>query len=283
MKMIKSGVLCIVVLGLNAAQAASINWEGWKFDYSASDNSSGLVLSDVFYNEKQILGKASMPVMRVRYDNDICGPYADILSSGVLRAATQGAPEATCNNRALCERTFTRNGEKILEIGSNWQIGEYQIYQTYYFSEQGYIDARVYSRGLQCRINHSHHAHWMLDFDIEGSENDRIVLPDGSIPNREFNDLKSNSAFWTIEDSATGNSVTLTPSDDDGSPSSFARWDVAARAYRSSEVGRWRLGARGEIGENYLNNENINSADSVVWYVSHLPHAASEGSSIWHA
>ncbi len=283
MKLLRFGMLCTAVLGINAAHAASIDWNGWKFDYSTSDNSSGLVLTDVYYNDKQILAKASMPVMRVQYDNDVCGPYADILSSGVLRAATQGAPEAACNNKALCERTFTLNGENILEIGSNWQIGEYQIYQTYYFSDQGYVDARVYSRGLQCQINHSHHAHWMLDFDIEGSENDRIVLPDGSIPNREFNDLKSNSAFWTIEDSASGNSVTLTPSDDDGLANSFAQSDFAARAYRSSEVGRWQLGARGDIGEYYMNNENINSADNVVWYVSHLPHAASEGSSLWHA
>ena len=282
----KSLIKCFALVVLfvqSVAYAATVEWKGWKFDYSTSNDSSGLVLTDVNYNEKTILAKASMPVMRVRYDNDVCGPYADILSSSALRQASQGAPNSSCDNQATCQRTFTVNGEDMLEIGSNWQIGEYQIYQTYYFSEQGYIDARVYSRGLQCQTNHSHHAHWMFDFDVDGPENDRILLPDGSIPAVEFNARKADAAYWDIEDSVTNSSVRVVPSEDDGTASDFAQWDVAVRAYNSSEVGRWRLGARGEIGNNYMNNQSINSADSVFWYVSHLPHSASEGSSLWHA
>ncbi len=283
MKNIFKVLMLIVLASGSLTHAASVDWEGWKFDYSTSNNSSGLVLSDVTFNGKEVLDKASMPVMRVQYDNDVCGPYADIMSTGALRSATQGAPDNTCNNKATCERTFTINDENMLEVGSNWQIGEYQIYQTYYFSENGYIDARVYSRGLQCVVNHSHHAHWMFDFDIDGSANDRVVRADGTIPELEFNDRKSNSAFWRIEDSVTETSVTLTPSLDDGQISDFAQWDLAVRAYNASEVGRWRLGARGEIGNNYNNGQRVNSADSVVWYVSHLPHSASEGADIWHA
>jgi len=283
MRTLLKGTVFAILFISSVVHAATVEWEGWKFDYSTSNNSSGLVLSDVEYNDKKILGKASMPVMRVQYDNDVCGPYADIMSSGALRSASQGAPNNACDNKAICQRTFSVNGENMLEVGSNWQIGEYQIYQTYYFSEQGYFDARVYSRGLQCQTNHSHHAHWMLDFDIDGQENDQVVLPDGSIPEIEFNARKSDIAFLSIDDAVTNSSVRLVPSADDGVASDFAQWDMAVRAYRSDEVGRWRLGARGEIGRNYMNSQNIKSADSVVWYVSHLPHSANEGASLWHA
>ena len=264
-------------------QAQEISWQGWEFSYSTNNNSSGLVLSDVTRDNKKILAKVSMPVMRVEYDNDVCGPYADIMSIGARSNRYSTPNNLSCNTEGVCQRTFTRNGEEMLEIGSNWQIGEYQIYQTYYFSENGYFDARVYSRGLQCRTNHSHHAHWMFDFDIGDSDNDFVSRESGDPEQIEFNDLKSNSDFWTIGDSVSGDFVQVTPSSDDGTVDNFSAWDVAVRAYRSSEVGRWRLGARGEIGNNYLNNENVNGADVVFWYVSHLPHNANEGSSIWHA
>lgn len=266
------------------AIAADVEWEGWSFDYSTNSNSSGLVLKSVDYNNKRILDKVSMPVMRVEYDNDRCGPYADILSSSRLRAANSGAPNAACNNQSVCSRTFTQNGESMLEVGANWQIGEYQIYQTYYFSANGTMDSRVYSRGLQCQVNHRHHAHWMFDFDIGDRENDRILRGDNDPQLVEFNDLTSQTAFWTIEDTESGDKVRLIPSNDDGSPDNFSKWDAAGRSFKSTEVGRWSKGARGEIGNNWMSPaENIDGQDLVMWYVSHLPHASSEGSSIWHA
>lgn len=264
--------------------AADIEWEGWSFDYSTNSNSSGLVLTNVRYNGELILGRASMPVMRVEYENDICGPYADILSPSQLEPANSGAPNDVCDNQSVCRRSFTQDGERKFEIGSNWQIGEYQIYQTYYFSENGTIDSRVYSRGLQCVINHGHHAHWMFDFDIGDAENDRIARGDSNLQQTEFNDLRENTTYWTVEDPAYNTRVRLIPSDDDGEPNNFSRWDAAARKFNSGEVGRWRLGARGEIGDNYNSPaESIDGEDLVLWYVSHLPHAAAEGSSIWHA
>ena len=273
-------VLCLFFS--TTSLAADIDWEGWSFDWSTDDSSSGLVLTDVGFNGEKILAKASMPVMRVEYLDDVCGPYADILSPYNLRRASQGAPNSSCNNQSVCTREFTRAGERMLEVGSNWQIGEYQIYQTYYFSEQGYIDARVYSRGLQCQIDHSHHPHWMFDFDIGDSDNDTIFA-DGQQRINEFNDQKTATNQWIIRDKVTQSAVRLVPSADDGVPDNFSQWDVAGRAYQSVEVARWRHGARGEIGDLYSNGENLDGNDIVFWYVAHLSHSASEGSNIWHA
>jgi len=278
----------VIGLGLFAAMssvhAADVDWNGWSFDFNTNSDSSGLVLTDVHYNDKTILGRVSMPVMRVEYENDLCGPFADIFTSNTLTNPANGAQIAACNNQSVCRRTFTQNGESILEIGANWQIGEYQIYQTYYFSENGYFDSKIYSRGLQCQIQHSHHAHWMFDFDIDGSADDQIVRGDDDVQLTEFNDRKSDTQYWTIQDTVTGSRVRLTPSSDDGEPDDFSRWDVAGRAFDASEIGRWRNGARGDIGSLYNTPEqNIDGTDVVLWYVSHLPHSPEEGATIWHA
>ncbi|MFK7859264.1 MAG: hypothetical protein AB8B64_10595 [Granulosicoccus sp.] len=280
---VRHAVLGVALFLSNVTHVGAIEWEGWSFDFSTNDNSSGLVLNNIEFGGKKILDKVSMPVIRVEYQNDACGPYADILSQSFLQPALQGAPESVCDGLSQCTRTYTQNGEKMLEVGSNWQIGEYQIYQTYYFSENGYFDSRVYSRGLQCLVDHAHHAHWMFDFDLGDPDNDLVVRADGSAPTDEFNDLRSESDGWRIQDKVTGSVVSLIPANDDGEPDDFSNVDVAVRAWRSNEIGRWRLGARGEIGDNYLNGESVDGTDLVLWYVSHLPHSANEGPGIWHA
>ena len=200
MKLIKLLVLSVAISVLSVGKAADVDWEDWSFDVSTGSNSSGLVLTNVKYRGELVLRKASMPVMRVEYENDLCGPYADILAPSRLEPANSGAPNDVCANQAVCRRSFTQNGEKKFEIGSNWQIGEYQIYQTYYFSERGYIDTRVFSRGLQCLIDHSHHAHWMFDFDISDAANDRVLRGDAEPQETEFNDLRADleadAPYW---------------------------------------------------------------------------------------
>ncbi len=275
--------LVVLLTGVASAQSGNIDWNGWNFSYEAGADRSGLVLKDVAFNDMKILGKASMPVMRVEYDGDVCGPYADIMSTYTFEPARAGAPDSACDNKTLCERTFTQNGQEKLELGLNIQIGEYQIYQSYYFSPDGTMDARVFSRGLQCRIDHNHHPHWIFDFDIGEAANDQIFKNDNQLQTREFNDRKGSSQFWTIRDKVTGDSVTLTPSADDGVFDDFSQWDVAGRRYKSSETGRWLWGARGEIGNLHNNGESIDGEDVVFWYITHLRHLSSEGSILWHA
>ena len=54
--------------GLGFAQSSSehIDWERWSFDYEVRDN-TGLALRHVTYDGELVLGKASMPVLRVKY------------------------------------------------------------------------------------------------------------------------------------------------------------------------------------------------------------------------
>lgn len=278
--------LTIILLSLltsSIAQSGNVNWNNWSFSYEAGADRSGLVLRDVTFEGKTIIKKASFPVMRVRYDGDICGPYADILSTFTFRPATQGAPDSACDDETLCQRTYSKNGEQVLELGINAQIGEYQLYQSYYFTPSGKMDSRIFSRGLQCVIDHDHHAYWMFDFDIGDADNDEVRTKGTSLETIEFNAKKGDSSLWSIQDTITGEEVVLTPSIDDGTADSFAPWDIAVRRAKEAEMGPWVYGAYGEIGSLFFEQEPIVGTDLVVWYVSHMRHLASEGEDLWHA
>lgn len=281
MKTLITGVLAFALVSWAHADSGSIDWNGWRLNYSTDSGAVGLAISDVHYKDRQILYRASFPVMRVQYRDDVCGPYADILWSDNYQPirSYQGSG---CNGQEFCTRTFTQGNDRWLELGVNSQIGEYQIYQAYYFHPDGYMDSLVFSRGLQCIVDHNHHAHWLFDFDIDGYSNDQIARNGNDVQPAEFNDQKSNTDYWTISDTQTGLKVEVYPGNDDGTPDAFSQWDVAARRYHREETGNWLWGPRGEIGDLFMDSERLDDTDVVFWYVTHLDHRAIEGHQLWH-
>jgi len=277
--------LLLVLLGCSSALSAvegSIDWKGWTLDYSTR-NATGLELNNVHYKQRKILARASFPVMRVEYDNDVCGPYADILWDNTYVPIELEPPYASCSGRELCARTYTQAGSEYLELGINSRIGEYEIYQTYIFSPLGFFDSFAFSRGLQCASDHRHHAHWVFDFDIDGKANDQVLKNSGNLQTSEFNDQKTATNYWTIRDAETGLLVELIPGSEDGFPDDFSQWDLAVRKWNEGETGLWRLGPRGEIGDHYNNSESIDRQDIVLWYITHLDHQALDGNTKWHS
>ena len=111
-----------------------------------TDLAVGLALEDVSYQRVSILGKASFPIMRVFYEDDACGPYAD-------RLAVPLTPGSWANDALLVQRMFAQNGQTWLELGIQDTIGIYVIYQVWYLSEDGVIDAHIFSNGLQCNYS----------------------------------------------------------------------------------------------------------------------------------
>ena len=126
--------------------AQSVTWGPWTFTYAVSGSQDGLSLSNVKYNGRLLMYKISLPVMRVFYTNNSCGPYADRLG-GVL------SPIPWANNATLAQREFTLDGKQWYEIGIRDQIGSYDIYQVYYLNADGTLDAHIYSKGLQCVVD----------------------------------------------------------------------------------------------------------------------------------
>lgn len=267
--------------------AADVVVNGWSFDYAVTGNAEGLALQNVTYQNRRIINKISLPVMRVFYTNNVCGPYADRLSSASLRTI----PWA--NNATIAQRQFTLNGVNWYEIGVRAVIGNYDMYQVYYLGDNGVLDAHIYARGLQCNVNHLHYPNWRVDFDLDGPANDQIQRNAGAgftALTTEFN-AAANTATnhaWRVRDTVTNLNVDVLPgftnfSIPDNSPQlpsdSYVNHTVFGRQYRASEDIGWTQGPNVQVP--YGNNESM--SDLVFWYEGYMPHLSSEGAALWHS
>ena len=271
----------------SAQTSGSQNWNGWSFNYQVSGAFDGLSLTNVTYQGVTILNKASFPVMRVFYDNNVCGPYADRLG-GTL------TPVSWANNAQVVLRQFDQGGRTWLELGIQDTIGNYIIYQAWYLSTDGILDGHLFSKGLQCNIDHIHYPYWRMDFDLDGENNDQIrrnVNGSWQTYSSEFNAnaTAASNHQWQIRDTVSDYTVdvqfgatgwTGVPGATEPS-TSFANNQVFGRRYRSSEDTGWTYGASAEVPFN--NGESINGQDIVFWYKGYLPHAASDGPNLWHS
>ncbi|MCK6372297.1 MAG: hypothetical protein L6Q83_13420 [Gammaproteobacteria bacterium] len=271
-----------------AVAAGSVTWQGWTFDHDVSDEYDGLSLLNVHYQGHKLIHKLSFPVMRVFYEEDVCGPYADRLGGSL-----SVIPWA--ENAKLAQREFTLNGEQWYEIGIRDQIGSYDIYQVYYLSAGGTIDAHIYSKGLQCVRDHVHYPGWRIDFDIDGAGADQVLGDRGAgfeLLAQEF-DAPATAAVnhaWRVRDVTSGAYVDVLPgfpdfNIPDGSTTipvtAYDQHMVFGRVFRLSEDTGWTYGPNKQVPFNDL--ESISSADTVLWYEGFLPHEADEGEELWHS
>ena len=268
--------------------AAPVSWQGWTFDYAVSGDYDGLSLLNVTFQGRPVLRKLSLPVVRVFYDSNACGPYADRLG-GTL------SPIPWAGNATIAQRQFTLNGQLWYEIGIRDQIGSYDMYQVYYLGADGTIDAHFYSKGLQCVVNHIHYPNWRMDFDVDGPAEDQILRDTGTgfavVPS-EF-DLGAPTALnhaWRVRDATTGFHVDVLPGFPDfvipdGSTTvpvtAYSSNTVFGRVYRLGEDEGWPYGPGTQVPFN--DGESIASADTVLWYEAYLPHSSSDGSGLWHS
>lgn len=291
------GAFCLFLMPQSvSAQSGSINWSGWTFDYEIGVELDGVAIKNVQFQGNKIMERGSFPAMPVYYQNNQCGPYLDRLD-GDLSAVSWA------NNDRVVSREFTVNGEQWYELGIRQFIGQYDIYQVWYFNGNGIVDAHLFSRGLQCQVFHEHYPHWRFDFDIGDSANDQILrqTSSGLQPyTNEFNvaATQAQDHGWVVRDTVSGNKVEINL--DSGTwnvagtvipETTYANNRVAGRLHRNGEedwgsVGHGSLPANWNGGQNainYGNNENINGQDVVLWYSGYLPHTASEGSALWHS
>ncbi len=269
------------------ASAAPVTWQGWTFDYSVTSN-EGLKLRDVTFQGRTLLASLSFPVMRVFYDNNVCGPFVDRLGGTVQ-------PIPWAGNATLAQREFTLAGKLWYEIGIRDEIGEYDMYQVYYLSADGTIDAHIFSRGLECVIDHVHYPNWRIDADLDGPTDDQILRDDGAgfgVMATEFNADASSAVdhAWRIRDVTTGLQLDVLPgfadfSIPDGSSTfpvaGYDNHTVFGRRFRGSENAGWTFGPNTQVP--YNNGEDIDARDIVLWYEGYLPHSAAEGTALWHS
>jgi len=271
----------------HAQIGGGLSWLDWTLDYAVSGNFDGLSLTTVRYKNRDVIGKISFPVMRVFYENNICGPYADRLGGNLLTV-----PWA--NNATLAQREFTVNNRRWYELGIRDLIGNYDIYQVYYLSEDGILDAHIFSKGLQCNYFHVHYPNWRIDFDLDGSPSDQIQgFRNGAyqVYGNEFNSgvTAADNHQWRVRDTATGLSVDVLPGFTDftipdmanKALPDFNQNTIFGRLYKSNEDESWGFGANSQVPFN--EGENINGQDLVIWYEGNMPHSPIEGPDLWHS
>lgn len=270
-----------------AQTSGSVSWNGWTFTYEVSGNFDGLSLRGVQFQGLPFIYKISFPVVRVFYDNNACGPFADRLG-GTL------SPVPWAGNAIVAQREFTLNGRQWFEIGIRDLIGNYDMYQVYYLSNDGILDAHFYSKGMQCVVNHVHYPNWRIDFDVNDNINDQIQRNTLAGYDTELIEFDANAAQaidhgWRVRDSVTGNFVDVLPGFTDFTIpnettqpiTGYANNTVFGRLFRASEDTGWTYGPNTQVPFN--NGEPIDSEDIVFWYEGYLPHSTAEGSALWHS
>lgn len=268
-----------------------ITWQGFSIHWAISDT-AGIGIRNVSYNGTNYIFRADMPVIRVRYAQDACGPFIDRLTpddGDIGKINTH-----VVNGEAQYIRVDYPDSA-TMRIWIDATVGSYRLQQYWFFHAAGGISARLYSSGLQCQFDHTHHPHWRIDADVSGSTNDQIVerRTDGTVItlSSEGQRLKKNPGVsrWIIRDKSTNKELWISPSSFDGAADTFATWDFAARRYNGLEHVPWAASyvgyddtpAGGDLVLGSNNAQGIDGEDVLGWYSGHLFHANSLGPTQW--
>jgi hypothetical protein len=277
------------------AESGSVVWPStaeplWAFQWFLADSpdEEGVVIRQAEFRGRKVLHKASLPSLRVQYVQS-CGPFKDPLNFNNSRPTTR------CPNSRVCVYSYVSNGVRGLGVESYHRISAYRLTHRWVFWEHGWISARMFSAGLYCNYDHRHHAYFRLDFDIEGSGNDLALEYNNYTGNvgwgpgwepivSERSRVKNprSNRHWAVLDKSSGRGYQLIPGSD-GTADAFSNRDLRVLRYHGAEDRNGRQGSASSDGlDAYLNNEDVNGQDLVIWYTAHLFHQAAHGGDDWH-
>jgi hypothetical protein len=262
----------------------------WEFAWSLTHDPEGIVIYGARYRGHLVLYKASLPSLRVQHDNNGCGPWKDPL----MDYNAQGY--WPCYTSKVCLYNYFDAGQPSLRVQAFHRIGQYKLLERWTFLRNGWIYPRLYSSGLQCNLDHRHHVYWRFDFDINGSTQDLVLEYNTNTPNIGYGpgwhkrgietSRRKNPTFrrsWAIADKTSWRGYHLLPGRHDGVADSFSNRDLWIMLYHYNEDSRGNQGDAWDDGlSQYLNGENIDGQDVVLWYAGHLAHHSAEGSDEWH-
>lgn len=286
-------------------------WEFLAIRSSASSGNSsersGIELRDVKYRGKSVLKRIHAPVLNVKYDNDVCGPYRDWqYQEGMFQATGTDLPGSNggvrdCGTNVATTALDTGNdtgnfkglafyqqdGEVVLvtEMNAGW----YRYICEYRLAADGTIRPR-YGYGAtnnSCVCSaHTHHVYWRMDFDIGTAANNevfptsRYIVKGKSAYKTEQRIDRTLQGSFLIRNSDTGDAYRLVPNDNDGTahddPTNYSRGDVWLLKYQGTatvptELDDPNTSSAANI-DAWVNGESLKT-DVVIWYGGHYYHS----------
>ncbi|WP_139488935.1 hypothetical protein [Brevibacillus dissolubilis] len=294
----------------------------WQFtairpSASSGTRGSGIELRNVRYRGRLVLARAHAPILNVRYQNDVCGPYRDWqYEEGMIEAGPALQEVNSFRVTATPPRTILDSGRDVgnfrgtviyvqgsdLVLVNEMEAGWYRYISEWRLSADGTIRPRFGFSAVanSCTCNrHFHHVYWRFDFDI-GSAGNNMVWEYNSPPifpnqpwHRKFYEIRrqrdrQSNRQWLVMNRSTRNGYRLVPGVNDGTADEeFGVGDVWILRFHSGEfddgVNR-TSGSPEQVKaqlDRFLNRESVLGEDVVLWYAAHFDHApGGEGSAI---
>ncbi len=255
----------------------------WEFDYHlrGSAHDEGIAIEQAYYRGEKVFWKASMPMARVRYDGNTCGPYDDPVNYGTAERTNRSGSDK------VATYSFHTGGMGAISVEAFYRIGNYRIVDRWTFYEDGQIYPRIWSGGLQCPTDHTHHAYWRMDFDIGGLADEMVFEYNSTTGNngwgrgwtafqQEQSRVKrpASNRSWAVMDRESGMGYHILPNPNSSPETPFAPNTLWAARYDHTETdhGRVRHRHSSDLAQ-YLDGEDIVAEDDLVWYCGHLDHA----------
>ncbi len=195
-----------------------VSWNGWDFSFrrpcltegtDAGGRGGGLEITDVNFNGRRVLFKGHLPILNVKYQNDLCGPFRDwqfqesrynCVGKVVSDGRCEGTAVTNCSDPpggdvgSFCGVTVDRSDPGKLVLTSLVQAGWYRYQLEWHFFLDGSFRPVIRWTAVQhpCLVNsHIHSAFWRLDFDIDTFSGEPNVI-------EEFNDPPLASGYWEV-------------------------------------------------------------------------------------
>ena len=287
----------------------------WSFDVlhpactsSVQPDGTGLELRNVFYDGHLVLERAHMPVLNVKYDGDVCGPYRDWLTSeNCFQAEGVDAAPGFRVTSAIPPTTFCESGTDLgnflgvaiqdqgdaLWLVTENEAGWYRYVMQWRMHADGTIEPIIGFGGTRnsciCTIHH-HHAYWRFEWALDGTPGDAAtgittlerrhagtanqwdpIAVEGSFIRPTTNGA---SDWWRVKNQATGTSYLIQPGPIDGSAQgdAYAKADVWGLTYGAGEINDPNTDTSINIAP-WVNGEVLGAAKRLVtWYAAGYVH-----------
>jgi hypothetical protein len=242
----------------------SITRSGWRVNYYWSE-SSGLKLGLCEYGSVPVLHNASVPFVYVNYEGDLFGPFTDVLRS---------------ESAVVDVRDIVHGFD--LKVSYDAYGPDYQYDHVWRFHSDGQFGSTIVIQGPGEEIEgkHTYHVPFRVDVDVSGESGDSFQkrLASGRWSNvaregRQRAAVDPPTPAWRLLDRTAGREALVIA----GASDDAELW--ALRYKRAESWSSWGAVAEGEPGTPgsvpavYDDNQSVQAADIVLWYIAHVSSA----------